>query len=154
MSVKTEARVILPAELERSERAIDIIVIHCSATREDRRYVLSQLDRDHRARGFHGIGYHFYITMEGLVYLTRSPDVAGAHARGYNYRSLGICYEGGLDRQGQPKDTRTPAQRESLTRLIERLRYLYGKIRVVGHRELNPYKACPCFDVRAEFATL
>ena len=152
--MKTEAREVLPSELERSERVIDMIVIHCSATREDRRYVLSQLDRDHRARGFHGIGYHFYITMEGRIYLTRSMDVAGAHARGYNYRSLGICYEGGLDPMGRPKDTRTRTQRESLKRLVDRLHYLHGKVRVVGHRELNPYKACPCFDVRAEFATL
>lgn len=149
----TEIREIIPSELERSERVIDLIVIHCSATREDRRYVLSQLDRDHRARGFHGIGYHFYITMEGRIYLTRSMDIPGAHARGYNYRSIGICYEGGLDPQGRPKDTRTPSQRESMRRLVDRLHYLYGKVRVMGHTELNPYKACPCFDVKAEFAT-
>lgn len=147
----THVKRIMPSEIERSERHIDMIVIHCSGTREDRRYVLSQLDRDHRARGFHGIGYHFYITKEGRTYQTRHLDIAGAHAKGHNYRSIGICYEGGLDAHNNPKDTRTLEQRISLQSLIDRLIYLHGHIRVVGHKELNPHKACPSFDVQREY---
>ncbi|MDO4770428.1 N-acetylmuramoyl-L-alanine amidase [Porphyromonas sp.] len=138
-------------ELKRCDRAVDMIVIHCSATREDRRYVLSQLDRDHRARGFDGIGYHFYIDIKGKIFATRDMEVAGAHTKGYNYRSIGICYEGGLDSQERPKDTRTEAQRESMRQLVDRLCDLHGKVRIAGHRELNPHKACPCFDAKAEF---
>ena len=72
----------------------------------------------------------------------------GAHATGYNRHSIGICYEGGLDIRGQPADTRTLAQKETLQRLLERLKEDYPEARVVGHRDLpGVKKACPCFEV-------
>ena len=61
---------------------------------------------------------------------------------------IGICYEGGLDIRGQPADTRTLAQKETLQRLLERLKEDYPEARVVGHRDLpGVKKACPCFEV-------
>lgn len=81
-------------------RKIDLIVIHCSATREDRPFTEHDLDTAHRLRGFDGIGYHFYVRRNGDIKSTRAVERVGAHARGYNAQSIGICYEGGLDSHG------------------------------------------------------
>ena len=96
-------------------RKIDLIVIHCSATREDRPFTEHDLDTAHRLRGFDGIGYHFYVRRNGDIKSTRTVERVGAHARGYNAHSIGICYEGGLDSHGLAKDTRTEWQRHSGT---------------------------------------
>ena len=78
-------------------RKIDLIIIHCSATRADSDFSAQDVDTAHRYRGFSSWGYHYYIRKSGQVELMRSEDVPGAHARGYNANSLGVCYEGGLD---------------------------------------------------------
>ena len=130
-------------------RKIELIVIHCSATRENQNFTVEALEACHRARGFRGIGYHYYITRDGVVYPCRPEEQAGAHARRYNARSIGICYEGGLDRDGNPADTRTEAQKESMKELLRSLCTDYPDADIVGHRDL-PWvrKACPCFDVK------
>lgn len=65
-----------------------------------------------------------------------------------NRHSIGICYEGGLDIRGRPADTRTPEQKDTLLKLLERLKTDYPQIRVVGHRDLPGVKKdCPCFEV-------
>lgn len=145
-------------------RNIDLIVIHCSATQEDRCYTEQDLDADHRRRGFDGAGYHFYIRKNGCIKGTRPIEKIGAHAKGYNAGSIGICYEGGLDCNGKPKDTRTQWQRHSLRVLVLTLLKDYPGARVCGHRDLSPdlngngeiepeewIKACPCFEVKEEF---
>ena len=86
-------------------RTINLIVIHCSATREDKSFTEYDLDVCHRRRGFNGAGYHFYIRKNGDIKSTRPIERIGAHSRGFNKESIGICYEGGLDCKGQPKDT-------------------------------------------------
>ena len=134
--------------------SVRFLVIHCSATRSDRSYPVERLLRDHRARGFRTVGYHFYIRRDGTLTQHRRLLEVGAHARPYNRCSIGICYEGGLDPQGRPADTRTPVQRDRLRQLLSLLRELFPEARVVGHRDLpgaTP-KACPCFDVGAEVA--
>ena len=78
-------------------RAISLIVVHCSATREDKSFTEHDLDVCHRRRGFNGVGYHFYIRKNGDIKSTRPLERIGAHARGFNSESIGICYEGGLD---------------------------------------------------------
>lgn len=140
-------------------RAISLIVVHCSATREDKSFTEHDLDVCHRRRGFNGVGYHFYIRKNGDIKSTRPLERIGAHARGFNSESIGICYEGGLDSEGHPKDTRTPWQKHSLRVLILTLLRDYPGCRVCGHRDLSPdlngngeiepeewIKACPCFD--------
>ena len=92
-------------------RRIDHIVVHCSATREGQHLPPEILDWMHRARGFSGTGYHYYIRRSGAVHNARPIAQIGAHTRGYNHHSIGICYEGGLDARGNPTDTRTPEQR-------------------------------------------
>ena len=78
-------------------RRIDLIVIHCSATRVTQDFSVKDLEACHLARGFKTIGYHYYITKDGHPHRCRPEEMAGAHARRYNAHSIGICYEGGLD---------------------------------------------------------
>ena len=133
-------------------RHIDLIVIHCSATRCNRDFPVEALEACHRARGFNGIGYHYYITRDGQLHLTRSEAVPGAHARHFNTHSIGICYEGGLDEKGRPADTRTVAQKRTLLTLLYSLRTDYPKAEILGHRDLpGVKKSCPGFDVRTEY---
>ncbi|MBO4564139.1 MAG: N-acetylmuramoyl-L-alanine amidase [Bacteroidaceae bacterium] len=140
-------------------RKINLIVIHCSASRRNQRFTVEQLRQCHNAR-FHGkgIGYHYYIEQDGTVYQTRDENEIGMHVRGYNAHSIGVCYEGGLDEQGKSADTRTPAQKRSLLTLLRALKEDYPDAETKGHRELpNVYKTCPCFDcqeLRNYFAQL
>ena len=135
-------------------RRIDLIIVHCSATRCDRRFSVEDLIACHDAR-FGFTGYHYYISRSGTVTQTRHEQLVGAHARGYNQHSLGVCYEGGLDSNGEPKDTRTPRQKRALLRLLRRLKAAHPDARIVGHRDLpGVTKACPCFDAQSEYATL
>lgn len=143
------------------QRPISLAVIHCSASSLSRRYTPDQLVRDHLHRGYTHAGYHYYINREGDLYGMRPLAIVGAHARGHNVGSIGICYEGGLDRSGRPADTRTPAQRQMMSQLLGRLRELYPSLSIVGHRDLSPdrnqdgvvtpdewVKVCPCFDAK------
>ena len=100
----------------------DTIIIHCSATRAGQDFTAADIDRWHRARGFRSIGYHFVIRLDGTIEPGRDVSLDGAHCTGWNRRSIGICYVGGLDKEGRPADTRTEAQREALIRLVEDLR--------------------------------
>ena len=86
-------------------RKINYIVVHCSATREGCTLTSEALEAEHRRRGFRTTGYHYYIRRDGTVLGTRSLELPGAHCRGHNKYSIGICYEGGLDARGNPKDT-------------------------------------------------
>jgi len=99
-------------------REVSLLVIHCSATRYDRDFPVEALRSSHKARGFADIGYHFYITRDGELHRCRPVNQIGAHAAGWNDKSIGICYEGGLDEQGRPADTRTYAQRCTLMELL------------------------------------
>ena len=64
-------------------RSINLIVIHCSATREDKSFTEYDLDICHRRRGFNGTGYHFYIRKNGDIKSTRPIEKIGAHVRGF-----------------------------------------------------------------------
>ena len=107
---------------------------------------------------------YVYIRKNGDIKSTRPLERIGAHSRGFNRESIGICYEGGLDAHGCPADTRTPEQRAALKLLVHQLLETFPGSRVCGHRDLSPdrngngeiepeewIKACPCFEVKAEF---
>ena len=135
-------------------RRIDLIVIHCSATRADRSYTVKQLIRDH-AKRFGFTGYHYYVRRSGFIFQTRHEQLVGAHAKGYNQHSLGVCYEGGVNEKGENVDTRTAAQKASLLRLLKRLKAEHPDARIVGHRDLpGVRKDCPCFDAQTEYSIL
>ncbi len=75
-------------------------ILHCSATRRNQDYTEEMLLRDHLARHFRGIGYHFYVRKDGKMSQHRKILEVGAHCVPYNRCSIGICYEGGLDENG------------------------------------------------------
>ena len=136
-------------------RNIDKFIIHCSATREcDDSVNASVIDRWHKARGWKGCGYHFIVLIDGTIETGRMIDKVGAHVKGMNKSSIGICYIGGLERDGKtPKDTRTPEQKESLLLLIKTLNKIYPEATLHGHNEFSN-KACPSFDVQSKYKNI
>lgn len=114
-------------------REVRLLVVHCSATRCDRNFSIEALQHCHIARGFASIGYHFYITRDGEVHICRPVYQIGAHASGWNDKSIGICYEGGLNESSRPADTRTYAQKCSLLDLLRQLKTDYPEARIIGH---------------------
>ena len=130
------------------------IILHCSATPEGKNFTVDDIRRWHTTpvakggRGWKDIGYHYVIHLDGSVHKGRPEGTVGAHCKGQNNCSVGICYVGGLASDGKtPKDTRTQAQKVSLRRLVEQLRERYPEATVHGHKEFAA-KACPCFDVK------
>lgn len=128
-------------------RRIDEIILHCSATKEGQDFDVTDIDAWHRKRGFKCVGYHYVITLDGRIQQGRPLDEIGAHVTGHNSHSIGICYIGGLDKNGKAKDTRTPAQRESLCKLLRALHTKFPDATLHGHREYAN-KACPCFNIK------
>jgi N-acetyl-anhydromuramyl-L-alanine amidase AmpD len=129
---------------------VKFIVVHCSATPPDAKVDAREIDRWHRMKGWLMIGYHWVIKRDGTVEQGRKPDQPGAHAEGFNDKSIGICLAGGVNAKGDPEDNFTWEQKSSLLSVIAGSRVLYPKAEVLGHRDLpGVRKACPSFDVRA-----
>jgi N-acetylmuramoyl-L-alanine amidase len=127
-------------------RQIKEIIIHCSATPEGRNWTIKDIERDHKSKGYKKVCYHYVICLDGTIEKGRAESEVGAHCKGHNAKSIGICYVGGLDKNRRPKDTRTEAQRASMKRLVEELQERYPEAGIHGHNEFAN-KACPCFDV-------
>jgi hypothetical protein len=70
------------------------IIVHCTATKNGGEYTVDQLEKDHLARGFDGIGYHIYIDSYANAHNTRSLNKVGAHCKGENHDSIGIAMAG------------------------------------------------------------
>lgn len=132
-------------------RTVNLVVVHCAATKPSQNVGVAEIDRWHRARGFLKVGYHYVIRKNGNVELGRPEHEAGAHAEGFNRNSLGVCLEGGIaEDTGQPEDNFTAEQRAALVALLIQCRDRYPGCTIVGHRDLRGVrKACPSFDVRA-----
>ena len=134
----------------RSEQ-ITKIIIHCTATPEGRDVKIAEVKRWHvEERGWSDIGYHWLIELDGAIRKGRPEHIQGAHAKGYNSTSIGVCYVGGVDSNMKAKDTRTDKQKTALHCLVEDLRGRYPKAEVIGHRDVSS-KDCPSFDAKEEF---
>ena len=155
-----------------NNETIDAIVIHCSATPAGKNVKASDIDREHRAKGWKMIGYHYVVDLDGTVETGRPLTMDGAHCNTsgfsgspYNKHSIGICYIGGLNENGNAADTRTPEQKKALAELVYKLLDEHpGIVEIIGHRDTSPdldgdgfinryewIKQCPCFDVKSEF---
>lgn len=134
-------------------RQITEIIIHCSATPIGKNYTVEDIDKWHKAKGWKGIGYHYVIYLDGSVHKGRPEEEIGAHCKGHNSNSIGVCYIGGLDEFGEPEDTRTDKQKEALIILLKALKTKYPAATIHGHREFAA-KACPCFDAKEEYKCL
>jgi N-acetylmuramoyl-L-alanine amidase len=131
---------------------IRFLTIHCAATPEGRDNSAEEIRRWDIAR-FGQPSYHIVIELDGDAVRHLRDDQRGAHVAKANTGNIGICYVGGtetLNAGGKPKDTRTPAQKATMARLVREYQAKYPGIKVRGHRDLpGVKKACPSFDVAA-----
>ena len=124
--------------------------MHCSATKEGHSFTSKDIEAWHKQRGWKSIGYHYVILLDGMVQTGRPVSETGSHTAGQNADSIGVCYIGGLDSTGNPKDTRTDQQKIAMNSLVCNLLKKFPGSTVHGHNEFAN-KACPCFDVKKEF---
>ncbi|MCM1521369.1 MAG: N-acetylmuramoyl-L-alanine amidase [Muribaculaceae bacterium] len=135
-------------------RNINKIIVHCTATPPGRNVTIADIDRWHRNRGFDCIGYHYVVYLDGSVHQGRPMERAGAHCRGYNATSIGVCYVGGVaDDCRTPLDTRTEAQKASLLSLLKELKGRFPLAEIHSHSDYAR-KGCPSFDATGEYADL
>lgn len=129
-------------------RKITKIILHCSATPEGKDYTVAQIRDWHvRGNGWNDIGYHYVIYRDGTIHRGRPVEQAGAHTKGHNANSIGVCYIGGCAADGKtPKDTRTPEQTHSMHELVAQLQQQYPGATVHCHNEFAN-KACPSFKI-------
>ena len=123
------------------------LTIHCAATPEGRDIKATTIGEWDIAK-FGQISYHWVVTLDGIAHRTLNDNQRGAHTGGANTGNIGICYVGGVDAKMNPKDTRNPAQKATLRRLVAEYRQRFPNIVVRGHRDWpGVKKACPSFDV-------
>lgn len=133
-------------------RDIDTIIVHCSATSANHDVRSKDIKRWHtQDNGWSDIGYHYVICRDGAVERGRPVSRAGAHVRGHNDKSIGVCLAGGTDYGGKPEFNFTYRQMAQLLRLLTDLKATYDIKRVAGHNDFDKGKACPCFNVGAWF---
>lgn len=135
-------------------RTITLIIIHCSAVKPLQQSGVREIDRWHRAKGWKSCGYHYVVRRDGTVEVGRPVEEVGTHCLNRNRHSIGICYEGGLDAEGRPADTRTEAQKKALRELLQQLHAQFPRAIIAGHNVFNPMKACPCFNAMDEYRDL
>ncbi|NOD65750.1 N-acetylmuramoyl-L-alanine amidase [Ruegeria sp. HKCCD6109] len=133
------------------------IVIHYSATPVEKDFTVADIDRMHRNRGFREVGYHFFVRKDGTIEMGRDLSKpgrfeVGAHSKGENRQSIGICYEGGVT-EAKPNvgfDSRTPAQTAAMIGLIDKMQERFPGAIVEGHRDMpGAATQCPGFNARA-----
>ena len=132
-------------------REIKQIIIHCSATPATMDIGAKEIRVWHvKENGWSDIGYHEIVCRSGLIEAGRPHTKSGAHARGHNKHSVGVCVVGGIDSSGKPVFNFTANQILSLISLVNGLKKKYPNAKVIGHNEISA-KACPSFDVQAMF---
>lgn len=138
------------------------LAVHCSATPPSQDIGEVEIREMHLAKGWDDIGYHVVIRRDGTKEYGRPFDVRGAHVKGFNSNSLGICMVGGVNENGNPEDNYSPEQFTSLLEVLDALHILFPNAKAKGHRDFFPdlngdgvideqdwLKDCPCFDVHA-----
>jgi len=137
-------------------RLIERIILHCSYTRPSQDIGAETIREWHvEGNGWRDIGYHYVIRRDGTVETGRPLDEPGAHAAGHNEDSVGVCLIGGrVEEKDEPESNFTAAQLAAAERLILQLRAaaLPGEsepIEVIGHRDVDPSRRCPCLNAGA-----
>lgn len=139
------------------------IIVHCSATRPDwmrgktGQQKVDTIRKWHvEERGWKEIAYAEVIDRNGKRYkgrdLNNNDDVfdeIGAHTKGRNKHSIGVCLLGGFGSNENDKfeDHFTPEQEKSLLEFIEEVQARFGDVEISGHNEYAR-KACPGFQVK------
>lgn len=123
-------------------RVIDEVILHCTDTPMSFECTIDDIRDWHLARGFYDVGYHAYIDRNGFVWYGRDLDRAGAHTKGRNATTIGVCFEGGMDAGWEP----TPEQVEAYMHYEEELFNEFGKLPVNPHNKYSD-KTCPNFSI-------
>ena len=131
----------------KTDRHIDLLVVHCADTYKRMLVGAKEITRWHMDKGWSDCGYHFIINRFGTVETGRNLNVSGAHARGYNKNSIGICLVGGRSDNDKPEDNFTAEQKKTLAALIINLQIEYPNADIKGHNQLSS-KTCPNFSVK------
>ena len=135
-------------------KVVKYLVVHCVGNPCNKPFSVESLINCGKQK-YGQVSYHWYVRRNGDIIPLLSESVQGIHVKGYNWCSLGIVYEGGLDEQGKPADTRTEAQKHSLYELLKDLTRDYPDARILGHCEFpRVAKACPCFMASKAYADL
>lgn len=121
-------------------RRIDKLIVHCSDTSNELDITVEEIRSWHLERGWKDIGYHYVIYRDGTIHLGRPVSEIGAHCRGHNRGSIGVCLIG--------KDEFTPEQFKSLKNLWRGLKNIFHDLRIKGHRDFTDLKTCPNFEVK------
>ena len=124
-------------------RHTDALVVYAADTPALMDAGVEEIRKWHKEKGWSDVGYHFVIRRNGVVEEGRHEDAVGAHVKGYNEVTLGICLMGGW--KGEFDFTRQ--QMDALEALIGALLLKYKKAVVRGHNDYDDGKKCPCFDV-------
>ena len=126
----------------------DYIVIHCSATKPSMDVDAETIRNWHvNERGWRDIGYHKVIKRNGDVEDGRDVRDSGAHAAGYNSKSVGVCMVGGMAEDNSAENNFTAQQWTALLDLVKQIKIDYPEADVIGHNEISE-KECPSFDVQ------
>lgn len=117
------------------------VILHCSATPNYKGVTVEEIDSWHKARGWTGIGYHYVIYTGGRVVPGRAENVVGAHCKGKNTNSLGVCLIG--------TDRFSEQQVDSLIELYDDFYRRYGITPEAwhGHYQFDKNKTCPGIDM-------
>lgn len=134
-------------------RNVKYIVIHCTATPPNT--TIESIQRYWReVKGWGDVpGYHYIIKADGEVIKLRDESLNSNGVYAHNSECISISYIGGVDKNGQPKDTRSRAQEVAMFNKIVELTERYPNATARGHRDFpDQHKACPSFDVKTWLA--
>lgn len=127
-------------------RAINKIIIHCSYTKPDMDIGVAEIRDWHvNDNGWSDIGYHHVIRRDGTIEPGRDEARSGAHCKGHNHDSIGVCLVGGMSEDGKPECNYTLRQWRALDELIYDIQTRYPSATVHGHNEFSE-KPCPVFN--------
>ena len=133
-------------------RTIKEVILHYSATPEGKPFDVEDIRDWHvNGNGWSDVGYHYVIKLDGTIQDGRPISRTGAHCKGHNRGTVGICYIGGGITEG--KDTRTEEQKDALVILLNDLIKQYNITKISGHNQYST-KKCPGFDVPSEYSHL
>ena len=135
-------------------RDVNYIAVHASATPPSMDIGVEEIRRWHKDRGWSDVGYHIVVRRDGNIEYGRNFSTPGAHVKGYNRQSIGVCLVGGIDSEGNSEDNFTGAQFNALRDILIALLILFPQARVRGHRDFpNVHKDCPVMDIEGFCST-
>lgn len=134
-------------ELEYDNNPTKLIIHHTASSSISP----ESIDSEHKEKGWCGIGYHYYIRKDGVIYTGRPENAIGSHAYKNNINTIGICLEGNFE-----NETPSEEQVKSLELLSEKLVIKYNIEEIEGHRDvcetLCPGNNFPLGEIKEQIA--